>query len=126
MGGHSYTGAFQGGNAGFIRLSLSFSYKKPGEKRSSPFKQTHRALSTNVAIKVLRDYVDSAKAFGSLGADGQESYDFFKNEVSSIVPHPISSRRTGGLSACTSYPSPGSWARSATQILQHTPRLEKN
>ena len=88
VGGHSYTGAFQGGDAGFIRLSSCSGYKKPTEKRTGPFSQTQTALSPSVAIKVLRDYVDSANAFGSHGVDGQESYDFFKNEVTSKVANP--------------------------------------
>ena len=33
LGGHNYTGVFQGGDTGFIRLSSPFNYKKPGERR---------------------------------------------------------------------------------------------
>jgi hypothetical protein len=43
-------------------------------------------MSPAIGIKILRDGIDSANTFGLFELEGQPEYDFFKNDLSSIIP----------------------------------------
>lgn len=42
-------------------------------------------MSPAIALKFLRDGVDSANTFGIFDIGGQKEYNFFKNELSTMV-----------------------------------------
>merc|ERR1711973_179642 len=76
LGGHSYSGIFNGGSVnGWARLSQA--------KEPSP-----PALDTapGMGLKFLRDGRDSANLVAMYSVDGQESWNFFKNDFSNHIP----------------------------------------
>lgn len=80
--GHTYTGIFKGGDSGFARLSDSTSrVVKPGVTRPEPFTNTKVKMMPAIAVKFLRDGVDSANTFGSAGLNGSDSYNFFDSSM---------------------------------------------
>ena len=74
LGGHSYTGIFSGASKGVARFSLA---KEPAPP----------ALNTapGMGLKFLRDGVDSANLVAMFGVDGQESWNFFKNDFTNHI-----------------------------------------
>merc|ERR1711953_465071 len=74
-GGHSYSGIFTGATKGIVRFSLA--------KEPSP-----PALNTapGMGLKFLRDGMDSANLVAMYSVDGQESWNFFKNDFVNHVP----------------------------------------
>ena len=75
MGGHPYTGIFQGASQGIARLSLA--------QEPSP-----DALNTapGMGLKFLRDGVDSANLVAMFDVAGQESWNFFENIFTAHIP----------------------------------------
>ena len=75
LGGHPYTGIFQGASQGIARLSLA-------QEPSPP------ALNTapGMGLKFLRDGVDSANLVAMYDVAGQESWNFFKNIFTNHIP----------------------------------------
>merc|ERR1712080_554909 len=75
MGGHPYTGIFQGASQGIARLSLA-------QEPSPP------ALNTKpgMGLKFLRDGIDSANLVAMYGVGGQESWNFFANDFTNHIP----------------------------------------
>lgn len=75
LGGHSFTGLFEGASHGIVRFSLA---KEPDTS----------ALNTapGLGLKILRDGMDSASLVAMYSVDGQESWNFFKNDFSNHVP----------------------------------------
>ena len=71
---HPYTGLFMGADHGIVRLSLA---KEPDEDE----------LTTvpGMGLKFLRDGMDSANLVAMEGLDGQESWNFFKNDFSNHI-----------------------------------------
>merc|ERR1712018_1108930 len=70
LGGHSYSGIFNGGSVnGWVRLSQA---KEPAPP----------ALDTapGMGLKILRDGMDSANLVAMYSVNGQESWNFFKND----------------------------------------------
>jgi len=75
LGGHSYTGVFEGASNAIVRLSLA---KEPDTS----------ALNTapGLGLKILRDEIDSANLVAMYSVDGQESWNFFKNDFTNHIP----------------------------------------
>jgi len=69
LGGHSYTGVFTGASNGFVRFSLA---KEP----SPPTQDT----APGMGLKFLRDGMDSANLVAMYSVNGQDSWNFFKND----------------------------------------------
>ena len=74
MGGHPYTGIFQGSREGITRLSLA--------REPTPL------LKPSMGLKFLRDGADSANLVAMFDIVGQESCNFFKNILSNHLPEP--------------------------------------
>jgi len=75
-GNTGYTGIFQGNDHGFVRLSLAAS------PNGNPF-------TPGMALKFLRDGVDSANIIAMYSVDGQPgNYDFFANSFSNHISFP--------------------------------------
>jgi hypothetical protein len=79
-GKHPYTGLFKGATHGYVRLSLAAAPEK-----SPP--QTAPGL----AVKFLRDGIDSGNFVAMFGVDGQKSWNFFKNDFWNHIAPPASS-----------------------------------
>ena len=77
LGGHSYTGMFKGADTGFVRLSVA-----------KPVDTTTPSLGPSMGLKMLRDGVDSANMLAIYNIDGQESLDFFANDMVNHIPTP--------------------------------------
>merc|ERR1712029_59516 len=75
LGGHSYSGIFNGGSVnGWARLSQA---KEP----SPPALETAPGLG----LKFLRDGIDSANLVAMYSVNGQESWNFFKNDFTTHI-----------------------------------------
>jgi len=72
-GGHPYTGIFQGSTRGIVRLSLAL---KPEETKTVP----------GMGLKFLRDGIDSANLVAMQTVVGQNSWNFFKHDFTTIIP----------------------------------------
>jgi hypothetical protein len=75
LGGHSFTGLFQGASQGIVRMSLA-NQPDPAELNTAP----------GIGLKFLRDSMDSANLVAMYGVDGQESWNFFKNDFTNHIP----------------------------------------
>lgn len=75
LGGHPYTGIFQGATEGIARLSLA----------AEP---TTTELNTKpgMGLKFLRDGMDSANMVAMFSVGGQESWNFFANDFTNHIP----------------------------------------
>ena len=85
-GNHKYTGIFEGGDAGLIRLSSTIKVVPPGVDAEAPFENLPGVMAPAIAVKFLRDGVDSANTFGALSLEGQSGYNFFEEEIATIIP----------------------------------------
>merc|ERR1711887_164922 len=74
VGDHPYTGIFQGASQGIIRLSLA--------REPSP---TSNNTTPGLGLKFLRDGADSANLVAMYSVDGQESWNFFKNDFTNHI-----------------------------------------
>ena len=74
LGGHNYTGLFTGADYGIVRLSLA----------SEPDEDDLTTLP-GMALKFLRDGMDSANLVAMNSLDGQESWNFFKHDFSNHI-----------------------------------------
>ena len=83
LGGHDYTGIFKGGDTGFVRLSTGH----PVNENPDPLQgfEDHGFFTASVAVKFLRDGVDSANSFGRGEGIGQRSFNFFEKSLNSVV-----------------------------------------
>ena len=86
VGGHNYTGIFEGGDAGLIRLSSTIKVVPPGVDAEAPFENLPGVMTPALAVKFLRDGVDSANTFGAHSQDGQNGYNFFEDSIATIIP----------------------------------------
>lgn len=76
--GHNYTGIFNGGSdTGFARLSSQFPVRV--ENEHSEF------MNPSIALKFLRDGVDSANIMANATPFGQSSFNFFENSLHSLL-----------------------------------------
>jgi len=61
VGEHQYTGIFRsGGDTGFARLSTSAPVNEDVDSEEEK-------MTPTIAVKFLRDHIDSANTFGNLG-----------------------------------------------------------
>jgi len=75
LGGHNYSGVFTGAQHGLVRLSLAL---EPDTEKLN--------TAPGMGLKFLRDGVDSANLVAMYSVDGQESWNFFKNDFSNHIP----------------------------------------
>jgi len=85
LGGHNYSGVFNGAQHGLVRLSLALE-PDTEELNTAP----------GMGLKFLRDGVDSANLVAMYSVDGQQSWNFFKNDFSNHIPK-ISFAKTATL-----------------------------
>jgi len=81
LGNHPYTGIFQGASHGIARLSLA-AQPDTGKMKTTP----------GMGLKFLRDGRDSANLVAMFSVNGQESWNFFKNNFSNHIPEIESSQ----------------------------------
>ena len=75
VGDHGYSGVFTGSQNVIIRMSLA-SQPDPDELKTTP----------GIAIKFLRDGVDSGNMVAMFSVDGQQSWNYFKNNFTNHIP----------------------------------------
>jgi len=75
LGGHDYSGIFKGAQHGLARLSLAL---EPDTSKLN--------TAPGMGLKFLRDGRDSANLVAMYSVDGQESWNFFKNDFSNHIP----------------------------------------
>jgi len=91
LGGHNYSGVFKGAQHGLVRLSLALE-PDTEELNTAP----------GMGLKFLRDGVDSANLVAMYSVDGQESWNFFKNDFSNHIPEiSFAKKATLGLKFAT-------------------------
>lgn len=74
-GNHPFTGIFTGSDHGVVRLSAA------AEPNSN-----EQLLAPGLGLKFLRDGIDSASLVAMYSVDGQDSFNFFKNDFSNHIP----------------------------------------
>jgi len=74
LGGHNYTGIFEGASQGVVRFSLA---KEPDTSSNN--------TAPGIGLKFLRDGMDSANLVAMYSVDGQDSWNFFKNDFSNHI-----------------------------------------
>ena len=72
-----FTGVFKGADYGLIRHSTA-----------APYDKKTKNLKPGLGLKLLRDGVDSANLVSMFSVDGQDSWNFFKNNWSNHIPAP--------------------------------------
>ena len=77
-----YTGIFEGADQGFIRLSLA---KKPDTSKKTAA-EAYNNFAPGIALKFLRDGVESASMVAMYSVEGQDSWNFFKNDFTNHIP----------------------------------------
>ena len=75
LGSHGYTGVFTGTENVIVRLSLAATLD-PQELKTTP----------GMALKFLRDGMDSGNMVAMFSVDGQQSWNFFKNNFTNHIP----------------------------------------
>jgi len=75
VGDHGYTGVFTGSQHVIIRMSLA-SQPDPQQLKTTP----------GIALKFLRDGVASGNMVAMFSVDGQQSWNFFKNNFTNHIP----------------------------------------
>ena len=73
-GGHPFTGIFTGASSGFVRLSLANEPSPPAP-----------GTAPGMGLKFLRDGRDSANLVAMYSVDGQDSWNFFKNNFTNHI-----------------------------------------
>ena len=74
-----FSGIFKGADYGLIRHSTA-----------APYNKHFKDLKPGLGLKLLRDGVDSANLVSMFSVDGQDSWNFFKNDWSNHIPEPKS------------------------------------
>lgn len=76
---HDYTGIFKsGGDTGYVRLSSGTNIVEDVESEEEKMKPT-------MAVKILRDHIDSANALANKDNHGQHHYNFFEPSLDSSL-----------------------------------------
>merc|ERR1712055_609589 len=113
LGGHSYSGIFTGATKGVVRFSLAKEPSPPGLN-----------TAPGMGLKFLRDGVDSANLVAMYSVNGQDSWNFFKNDFTNhigpggldLVPLEIKfSEATNYISECA-LSDFGQYGESGTQV----------
>lgn len=74
LGDHPYTGIFEGAAQGIVRMSLA---KEPSS--------TSNATAPGFGLKFLRDGMESVNLVAMYSVDGQDSWNFFKNDFTTKI-----------------------------------------
>jgi len=74
LGEHPYTGIFEGAGQGIVRFSLA---KEPDTSSNS--------TAPGMGLKFLRDGMDSANLVAMYSVNGQDSWNFFKNDFTNHI-----------------------------------------
>merc|ERR1711936_503544 len=74
LGSHPYTGIFQGATQGIVRFSLAI---EPSN--------TAKSTTPGMGLKFLRDGKDSANLVAMYSVNGQDSWNFFKNDFTNHI-----------------------------------------
>ena len=81
LGGHEYTGIFQGADTGFVRLSTTFPVVAPEDLAEGV-----RPMHSTMGLKFLRDGMDSANVVANENfAGGHFSYNFFEPSLTTVL-----------------------------------------
>ena len=81
LGGHDYTGIFQGADTGYVRLSTDLPVTKPED-----LEEGARPMHPTMGLKFLRDGMDSANVVANTNfAGGIKSYNFFEYSVYTVL-----------------------------------------
>jgi len=75
VGDHPYTGVFKGSEHAIIRMSLA-KQPDPEVKETAP----------GIGLKFLRDGMDSGNMVAMFSVDGQQSWNFFRNNFTNDIP----------------------------------------
>ena len=89
LGGHDYSGIFKGAQHGLARwVSVSSTTSASFPRLSLALEPDTSKLNTapGMGLKFLRDGRDSANLVAMYSVDGQESWNFFKNDFSNHIP----------------------------------------
>ena len=89
LGGHDYSGIFKGAQHGLARwVSVSSTTSASFPRLSLALEPDTSKLNTapGMGLKFLRDGMDSANLVAMYSVDGQESWNFFKNDFSNHIP----------------------------------------
>ena len=89
LGGHDYSGIFKGAQHGLARwVSVSSTTSAFSPRLSLALEPDTSKLNTapGMGLKFLRDGMDSANLVAMYSVDGQESWNFFKNDFSNHIP----------------------------------------
>ena len=89
LGGHDYSGIFKGAQHGLARwVSVSSTTCASFPRLSLALEPDTSKLNTapGMGLKFLRDGMDSANLVAMYSVDGQESWNFFKNDFSNHIP----------------------------------------
>ena len=76
-GQHPYTGMFTGADTGFVRLSTTRAIVPPEMAHT----KGGLVMNPTIALKFLRDGIDSANAFGNMNVIGGSTYNWFENNL---------------------------------------------
>ena len=79
-----YTGIFEGADYGYVRLSAAI--KPDYTKTKAPIALGN--FAPGIGLKFLRDGVPSANLVAMYSVDGQDSWNFFKNDFSNHIGEP--------------------------------------
>jgi hypothetical protein len=75
---HDYTGIFKsGGDTGYVRLSSGTNVVEDVES------EEEEKMKPTMAVKILRDHIDSANALANKDFGGQNHYNFFEPSLES-------------------------------------------
>jgi len=74
-GEHPFTGVFESADTGIVRLSVA----------AQPDTNVQE-LAPGMALKFLRDGIDSSSLVAMYSVDGQESWNFFENDFTTHIP----------------------------------------
>jgi len=75
VGDHGYTGVFTGSQNVIMRMSLA-SQPDPDKLKTTP----------GIALKFLRDGLESGNMVAMFSVDGQQSWNFFRNNITNHIP----------------------------------------
>ena len=91
LGGHNYSGIFKGAQHGLVRCTgvlFNMIQRYSSSRLSLALEPDTEKLTTapGMGLKFLRDGMDSANLVAMYSVDGQESWNFFKNDFSNHIP----------------------------------------
>ena len=76
--GHTYTGMFKGADTGFVRLATV-------NPVATNVAASEEKMNPSISLKFLRNGMDSGNVAANQSFQGQTSYNFFENSISTIL-----------------------------------------